>query len=281
MRLSTAPISTPFFAIVLALAMPACGSSSGDATPEDTGSGDTSVVTSDADAGRDTATGDGTPGDGTSEGGDTAPCTPPKFGGITKIDGIDEKSVKLHWDAATDPTTSPTAIIYSAYGAASGTSIDFSKAGSLVTGKTEVVFGGLTKETTYFFVVRASNGVCQETNFVVRTATTSASCNFAAVQPIFDRNCAVSGCHVLPTPPQGLTLSAGFSYANTVNVDSVEDLPRKRVKPNDSEESYLYRKITGRPAAGTLIMPPPGATSFPTAEEKELIKCWIDHGALP
>lgn len=264
--------------LVLAFAAAACGgSSSGDDAPtEDTGTVDSSTPT-DTSGGDDATDGGDAKTDVIVDTADAAPCVPPKFGGLTKIDGVDEKSAHLHWD----PATPATGITYFAYAAPSGTSIDFSTPAGKTTDKTDLVVSGLTKETTYFFVVRASNGSCTDTNFLVREATTKASCNFAQVQPIFDRNCAVSGCHVLPTPPQGLNLSSGFSFSNIVNVDSVELAGMKRVKPSDSENSYLYRKITGRPATGTNAMPPPGATSLPTAEEKTLIQCWIDNGALP
>ena len=289
MRTSPLSRSTLRFLLVSAalVACGGCSAKSDDAPPttDDTGGAETSGD----------ATGDGaSDGAGDARGDADAPidvgvdtfdatpaCTPPTFGGLTKIDAVDEKSAHLHWDAATDAKTPASAITYLVYLAPSGTSIDFTKSSASVVGKTDLVVGGLTKETTYFFVVRASNGGCQDSNFLVRTATTAASCNFAQVQPIFDRNCAVAGCHVLPSPPQGMTLSSGFSFSNTVNVTSAEDPTLKRIKPFDSENSYLYRKITGRPAAGTNGMPPPGATSLPTAEEKDLIKCWIDHGALP
>ena len=214
---------------------------------------------------------------------DAAPaCTPPVFGGVTKIDGVDEKSAHLHWDPAKDAKVPVTSLDYLVFVAAEGTSFDFTKPPTTtIKNATDVVVSGLASDTTYFFVVRASNGACSDSNVLVRTARSTKSCHFDAVQAVLTRNCAVTGCHIPPTPPQGMALASGFTYSNTVNVTAVEDPTLKRVDPGNSANSYLYRKITGFPAPGTSPMPLPGSTSLPTADEKELIRCWIDLGALP
>jgi hypothetical protein len=206
---------------------------------------------------------------------------PPTFGGVTGSKDIGGDTVTLTYAAATDNKSAPEDITYTAY--ASKVSQDDAVAKpsvATVKGKTEVVVTGLETATKYFFVVRAKDAANNsETNTKFVNASTLISFKLN-IQPIFDRNCAVSGCHVLPTPPQGMVLSSGFAYTNTVGVVSVENTPMERIHAGDPENSYLYRKITGRPASGTNAMPPPGATSLPTTEEKDRIKEWITEGAL-
>ena len=51
----------------------------------------------------------------------------------------------------------------------------------------------------------------------------TATVDFASqIQPIFNNNCALSGCHASDTASGGLVLDAGKSYANLVNVASSE-----------------------------------------------------------
>jgi hypothetical protein len=52
-----------------------------------------------------------------------------------------------------------------------------------------------------------------------------------------------------------------------------------RIKPSDSANSWMYRKITGTHDFGE-IMPPPISGGALTAAEKDTIKTWIDQGAL-
>ena len=45
------------------------------------------------------------------------------------------------------------------------------------------------------------------------------SVRFAAVvQPMFTQNCAFANCHAGATPQEGMNLSVGQAYGNTVNV---------------------------------------------------------------
>ena len=98
------------------------------------------------------------------------------------------------------------------------------------------------------------------------------------VQPIFDRNCAFSGCHASDTASGGLVLDAGLSYANLVNVESTEVAPDLRVAPGNSAASYLIEKLTRAQPRGGLQMPL-GAGPLPD-NEIAVIRMWIDEGAL-
>ena len=94
------------------------------------------------------------------------------------------------------------------------------------------------------------------------------------IQPIFTANCAIPGCHVSSGTIAPMSLEAGKSYANLVNVLSTEDASFYRVKPFNSDSSYLYLKITG--AAGTRM--PLNKQALGQAQINT-IKSWIDQGA--
>ena len=207
--------------------------------------------------------------------------SPPTFGGVTGSKDVGADTVTLTWAAAVDDKSAASEITYNVYySKVSGDDAVTKPIVKSVTGVTSAVITGLETATKYYFVVRAQDAAKNAENNVKPLAVSTLISFKLNIQPIFDRNCAVSGCHVLPTPPQGRVLSSGFAYTNTVSVVSVENTPMERIHPKDAENSYLYRKITGRPAAGTNAMPPPGATSLPTAEEKDRIRDWINEGAL-
>jgi len=81
------------------------------------------------------------------------------------------------------------------------------------------------------------------------------------IQPIFNRSCALAGCHVGPVPTGGQDLTAGVAYSQSVNVASTQQPRLKRVKPGDPANSYLVRKIQGGPNISGVLMPQgcPGA----------------------
>jgi len=99
---------------------------------------------------------------------------------------------------------------------------------------------------------------------------------FAAdIQPILNASCARSGCHN-STASAGMNLSSGQAYANIVNVASSEVPSRKRVLPNDAENSYLVMKLEGRQTSGGRM--PLGGGSLGSTQI-QLIKNWINQGA--
>jgi hypothetical protein len=123
------------------------------------------------------------------------------------------------------------------------------------------------------------------------------------IQPILTANCAVSGCHVPPTPPAGLNQTAdwlngdkdavladrfGPAYAN--HLKRRENKPfsigGRRVHPGDARCSpmlwMLYGRALGRqykpaPFDTPMISPHPGPM-LPEAQ-LELIRKWVDLGA--
>ena len=112
------------------------------------------------------------------------------------------------------------------------------------------------------------------------TIAVTPEATFAAdVQPIFTANCALSGCHLPPDPQQGMDLSAGEAYANTVNVPSMES-SLDRIEPGDPEASYLVHKIRGTQSSvgGSGVQMPATGTPLPTATIN-VIRSWVRAGA--
>lgn len=101
---------------------------------------------------------------------------------------------------------------------------------------------------------------------------------YAAVSDVFTSRCALSGCHAGSLPKEGLSLTASEGYANTVNVPSTQQPAVDRVEPSSLASSYLYRKIIADPSITGGSMPP--LLPLP-ANERDLVRSWIEGGALP
>src|SRR5258708_37971069 len=110
------------------------------------------------------------------------------------------------------------------------------------------------------------------------SAVPPANVDFATqIQPIFTRNCALSGCHAADTASGGMILDAGQAYSNLVNATSTEVAPDKRVVPGNSATSYIIEKLThAQPRSGGQM--PLGSDPLPS-DQISLIKAWIDQGA--
>ncbi|HEX9406999.1 MAG TPA: hypothetical protein VF975_06755 [Thermoanaerobaculia bacterium] len=100
---------------------------------------------------------------------------------------------------------------------------------------------------------------------------------FTRVQnEIFTPTCAQLGCHDRLGHQEDQQLTAGASYAQTVNHPSVEMPSLNRVAPGDPANSYLYRKITGAGITGDRM--PQGGPYLSDAQIK-LVRDWIRRGA--
>ena len=94
---------------------------------------------------------------------------------------------------------------------------------------------------------------------------------FTSIQnELFSTTCAKSGCHAGAQSPD---LSAGKAYGNLVNVASIQNPSLMRVKPFESNNSVLVRKLRGE---GTSVMPPSGQLSKAVIDS---VVTWIDRGA--
>jgi hypothetical protein len=120
---------------------------------------------------------------------------------------------------------------------------------------------------------------------------------------VFEPSCGVTGCHggrdsdLAPGP----RLDESVTPADLIDVDAVEvnddaGAPWKIVVPNDPDASLLYRVLIedvdgeqpcddNRPADDTTQMPQsPGSGCFYPSlddDEVELVRSWIEAGALP
>ena len=101
------------------------------------------------------------------------------------------------------------------------------------------------------------------------------------VQPILTANCAFSGCHAGASPAQGMNLSDGQTYTNTVNVASNELPSMDRIEPGDPDNSYLVNKVQGTQAGvgGGGGQMPLGGTPL-TTEQVDAIRAWVAAGAM-
>jgi Ca2+-binding RTX toxin-like protein len=112
-------------------------------------------------------------------------------------------------------------------------------------------------------------------DFFVQGPAAGTPVNFATqIQPIFNNNC--TRCHSGSGAPRGLRLDSANSYANLVNVASVEVPSLKRIKPGDDSNSYLVQKIEGTAAVGGRM--PLNSTPL-SATNIALIRRWVVEGA--
>jgi len=100
---------------------------------------------------------------------------------------------------------------------------------------------------------------------------------------IFTPRCAVALCHNAQSGSGDLTLEAGSSYGELVDVEPDIDVVREagflRVDPGDPENSFLLVKLQDPPPAYGSPMPLLGDPL--TADEIALIRAWIADGAEP
>ena len=100
------------------------------------------------------------------------------------------------------------------------------------------------------------------------------------VQPILTANCTDSNCHGGATPAQGLNLSLGQTFANTVGVPAGQVATLNRVEPGDPDNSYLIRKLEGTAGAvgGVNTQMPLGRNALDQSVI-DVIRAWIADGA--
>ncbi len=101
------------------------------------------------------------------------------------------------------------------------------------------------------------------------------------VQPIFTTTCAFSGCHAGSNPEEGQNLSAGQTFANVVNVPSMQLPSLNRVTPGRPDSSYLVLKLRGThlDVGGSGDQMPLGGMPL-SMNQLGTIGLWILNGAL-
>lgn len=99
---------------------------------------------------------------------------------------------------------------------------------------------------------------------------------FARVElEIIEPSCV--SCHSESNPQGGLSLSSGVSYKNLINITAVYNSSFVQIKPYESEKSYFY--LTLIDSLDAPLMPPLPLEAL-TKNQIELVKKWIDEGAL-
>lgn len=112
--------------------------------------------------------------------------------------------------------------------------------------------GGFFSPKSFFYLLILA-GICFGWNTTALYAGASQSTQQTAAEleskviQIFEKNCARVGCHVGSTPMMGLKLTKDEFYARTINQPSTEMPSMMRVKPGDPDNSYLIKKVLGRP----------------------------------
>ena len=96
------------------------------------------------------------------------------------------------------------------------------------------------------------------------------------IQPVFNQNCALSGCHTGASPSQGLNLSSGQAYSNIVNVPSSQMSLLNRITPFKPADSYLIRKIKGQGITGSRM---PLNRQPLSSETITKFETWVNEGA--
>jgi len=91
---------------------------------------------------------------------------------------------------------------------------------------------------------------------------------------VFSASC--TSCHSGSSPSQGLNLSAGAAYGNTVNVPSTQVPSLDLVEPGDADSSYLMQKLEGTAQTGAQM---PNGGPYLNSTLRQLVRDWIDAGA--
>ena len=102
----------------------------------------------------------------------------------------------------------------------------------------------------------------------------------ANVVPIFDKRCAVGGCHTIATHQAGLTLEPSVAYESIVGVSSTLQPSLERVTPFEPSQSWLVTMISADDVARQGISRMPLATYPLTDNQIATIVRWIEQGAL-
>ncbi len=214
--------------------------------------------------------------------------TAPVFDGLQNaVVDSSARTAQLSWNAAVDDKTDPAKIVYDVFETKASGVYDFTKPKmTTAAGATSVDLTNLEPRSTLSWVVRArdeAKNSDQNKKEKSGEIKTSFSVN---VQPIFERSCAVVGCHVTGIAPAGLNLAPAFAYDNLVGVNASlirpPAPPKKRVAqgvPDPLGASFLWEKINPNPSAGAQ-MPAPQTGSTLSQDEKAIINSWILEGAV-
>jgi hypothetical protein len=101
------------------------------------------------------------------------------------------------------------------------------------------------------------------------------------IVPIFERRCAIGGCHTPGAAQAGLVLSPDDAHGALVNQPSHLRPDRVRVIPGDADASWLMTMLREDQAARGGFSRMPLASRPLTPNQLATIANWIDRGAPP
>jgi hypothetical protein len=252
--------------------------------------------------------------------------TPPTF--VTSLSITPEASpfaATIAWTpSATDDTTGANALVYDVYQSTTpgGENTSGPPQWSSAPGASSILLTGLLPDSMLYFVVCArdadgnhgcATGADGGTDEVMFQTPVSFAQN---VEPIFNHNCGVVGCHVPGNPSGNLVLAKGFAYDAIVNVRASEatnvalkpdaSLPADMdaglttldsgasavtldyVVPGDPADSFLNIKthVAALNALSAALsgqvgtsMPAPATGTTLSQAELDAIQTWIQQGA--
>ncbi len=99
------------------------------------------------------------------------------------------------------------------------------------------------------------------------------------IVPIFERRCAIGGCHSVATQQSGLTLTPDSAYDAIVNRPSRQSPGVMLVKPGSPQESWLAAVIGSDPLRRKGFPRMPLASGALTPNQVTTILNWIATGA--
>jgi len=100
------------------------------------------------------------------------------------------------------------------------------------------------------------------------------------VAPIFEKRCAVGGCHSIATHQAGLTLDPTRAYDALVGVSSTLNPLAVRVSPGQPAQSWLVTMISPDNVARLNLSRMPLAARPLTDNQIGTIVRWIEQGAV-
>ncbi|HEX7120935.1 MAG TPA: hypothetical protein VF178_01105 [Gemmatimonadaceae bacterium] len=99
------------------------------------------------------------------------------------------------------------------------------------------------------------------------------------IAPLFERRCAIGGCHTPQSAQASLVLTPDVAYDNLVGVPSRLRPTEIRVVPGDAPSSWLMAMIGDDQAARGGFSRMPLGSSPLTPNQIATIANWINHGA--
>jgi hypothetical protein len=140
--------------------------------------------------------------------------------------------------------------------------------------------GKAMKRTNFFVFVLSILFImlwgCSEDNPTEPQQSTAVTSKLSDIQAkVFTLSCALSGCHGSTNNQAGLLLTAGNSFSNLVNVQSMLFSQFKRVEPSNSANSLLIKILKGEVSPRMPFNRDPLSPAVIDSISK-----WIDNGAF-